>query len=422
MLILITQIFAVSATSNEEWTRQYVGTNKERAEALIQCSDGGYLIAGQTDNIDSGRRQLWLLKTDAQGNAEWNKTYGTAGSASTSCVIQTSDGGYVLAGTVNSAAEVIKTDAAGNMEWNRTFEKNTDANWIIKTSDDGYALAGTLRTNVMKGNVIYDFSDTFWLVKLDASGGTSWSKTYPEAEAGAASAVVEAKDGGYAMVGTTENMDFLLVKIDTQGGFEWSKPYSKPDKDSGQSILQDPDGCYVMSGLMWNRSIGGGGIGLVKTNSAGDLLWMKNFPVSGWTSSMVRGNDDSYILCSGMLDNIDREGNLLWSQNISKDATSDQAYAAATDLVAQTSDGGYVVAGTIQTSPTDSEDVTSYVWLGKIDAEGNPATFIPEFPAVAVVGFAVWVCLVAVVFKKHGKPQTPNNNSCICSLRITQTL
>jgi hypothetical protein len=159
------------------------------------------------------------------------------------------------------------------------------------------------------------------------------------------------------------------------------------DSDGNLRLLWDD----VEPQHRWRRSI-------VKTVSKGNLLWMKNFPSSGLDSSMIRGNDDSYILCCGMLNKIDREGNLLWSQNVTIDVPTG-LYAPPTTLVAQTSDGGYAVAGTVQSIPSNPQDMTSYVWLGKIDAEGNPAKFVPEFPVGAALGFAVWVFLVAVVFK-----------------------
>ncbi|MCW4028516.1 MAG: hypothetical protein NWE92_02565 [Candidatus Bathyarchaeota archaeon] len=398
---MITQMVTVSAIPTEEWTREYVGTNTERAEALIQCSDGGYLIAGEKKISASSGLQFWLLKTDALGNGEWNKTYGTAGASFASCVIQTSDGGYILAGTANSCAEIIKTDSLGNVEWNRTYEKDTVANWIIQTSDGGYAVAGAKQTKSVSGNIIWNVTDTCWFAKLDSSGAMSWSKTYPGAGLGSSSGVVQAMNGGYAMVGTTENMDFLLIKIDSHGELKWSKNYGTQDKDGGSSILQDPDGSYVMAGLMWNRSTTGG-VGLVKTDSEGNLLWLKNFPGSGTPSMMTRANDGDYILCSGMLDKIDTKGNLIWSQNVSLEVPSEY-YAVPTGLVTQTDDGGYAVTGTVQNKPANPADMTFYVWLGKIDAEGNPAKFVPEFPVVAALGFAVWVFLVAVIFKITGK-------------------
>ncbi len=193
---------------------------------------------------------------------DWNKTYGSIGSAIGRCVIQTSDGGYAIAGTVNGVAEVVKINSVGNIQWDRTFGEATFANSIIQSSDDGYVLADST------GGSGPSLGDNFWLVKIDSSGGILWSKTY-----------------------------------------------GSEDMDAGYSIVQNTDGSFVMAGLLWNRTTFADstsvGVGLVKADSAGNQLWLKNYPGFGSPSSMTRGSDGSYILCSSMLDKIDAIGNLL---------------------------------------------------------------------------------------------------------------
>ena len=138
-------------------------------------------------------------------------------------------------------------------------------------------------------------SDICCLVKVDASGNIVWSHSYSQAGIGAASSLILTSDGGYALVGTTQNEDFLLVKTDDKGNFKWSKTYGSQDKDGGSSIIQNIDGSYVMAGLMWNRSTYGG-VGLVKVDSAGNLLWLRNYPSTGIHSTMVGASDGGYVL------------------------------------------------------------------------------------------------------------------------------
>ena len=275
------------------------------------------------------------MKTDTQGNQQWNKTYGTVGSARGLSVIQTDDNGFAVSGIANSNADLIKIDSSGNMVWNKSYTQLTSANAIIKTADGGYALAGST------GEEWKSSGNPCGLVKVDAMGNIVWSKSYSQAGDGAASSLVQTSDGGYALVGTTQDSDFLLVKVDSNGKFEWSKTYGSQDKDGSYSIIQDPDGSLVMAGLMWNRSTYGG-VGLVKVDSAGNLLWLKNYPSIGSACTLVHASDGSYILCSGMLDKIGVDGTLLWSRNVTYDgAVGELSYAVSTSLLTATSDGGY---------------------------------------------------------------------------------
>jgi hypothetical protein len=386
---------ATSANPPGNWIHAYAATNKDRAESIIQASDGSYVIVGETNVTDNGWLAAWVLKTDAQGNQQWNKTYGSSG-AQGRCVIPTNDGGFAICGVAYSNAYLIKIDASGNMVWNQSYNQITAAYAIIKTTDGGYALAGSTGTG-RPGD------SPCGLLKVDSSGNVVWSKSYPQAGNGGASSLVQTSDGGYALVGTTQNIDFLLVKVDSKGTFEWSKTYGSQDEDAGYSILQDPDGSYVMAGLMWNRTTFGG-IGLVKADSAGNLLWLRNYPSVGNPSTMVHASDGSYILCCGFLDKIGTDGTLIWSRNVTYDGViGDHQYAASTCLVTATSDEGYAVASTIQSTPANPQDMTSYVWLGKLDSQGNKTMFVPEFPIIAIPTVAIAISLFAVVLRKRWK-------------------
>jgi len=109
-----------------EWIRTYGGTAWEVARSVIQVSDGGYILAGQTESFGAGGRDFWLVKTDADGNMEWNKTYGGTGSDLAFSVVD-SDGSYALAGRTNSFGAgtadfwLVKVDSSGNHEWNKNI-------------------------------------------------------------------------------------------------------------------------------------------------------------------------------------------------------------------------------------------------------------------------------------------------------------
>ena len=133
-----------------EWNKTYGGANSEVARSVIQTSDGGYLLAGQTQSFGAGGTDFWLVKTDSMGNMEWNKTYGGTKNDIAFSVVETSDGGYVLTGRTNSFGLgiadfwLIKVDSSGDHQWNKTYGGTgvDAARCVVQTSDGGYILAG----------------------------------------------------------------------------------------------------------------------------------------------------------------------------------------------------------------------------------------------------------------------------------------
>lgn len=157
---------------NMEWNHTYGGTWHDEAFSLVEASDGGYALAGSTQLTNS--TDFWLVKTDEFGNMEWNHTYGGPGEdvEIARALVEASDGGYVLTGTAESVGDsvvdsfwLVKTDAAGNMEWNQTKEKTgyEMAYSLIATSDGGYAMAGSTYSPSTGDS-------DFWLVKTDEFG------------------------------------------------------------------------------------------------------------------------------------------------------------------------------------------------------------------------------------------------------------
>ncbi|MDG6223124.1 MAG: hypothetical protein QCH99_07690 [Candidatus Bathyarchaeota archaeon] len=124
--ILILVLFSFSlissvAASSLMWNQTYGGTNPDKAYSLVETSDGGYAIAGYTTSFGAGNSDFWLIKTDIHGNVEWNQTYGGAEAEYAQSLVETSDGGYAIAGYTtsfgagNSDFWLIKTDEMGNV-------------------------------------------------------------------------------------------------------------------------------------------------------------------------------------------------------------------------------------------------------------------------------------------------------------------
>ena len=175
---------------------------KDQAYSVVQTSDMGFAIAVETTSFGVGGWDFMLVKTDMNGNLQWNKTYGGAGTDYVNSIISTTDGGYLMVGQTNSWGaggydlDVIKTDSLGNMQWNKTYggAGNDKAYGAIRTNDGGYAITGNTDSY---GAGLVDY----WLVKLDSSGIMQWNKTYGGTNGDAAFSLVQTSDGGYAVTG-----------------------------------------------------------------------------------------------------------------------------------------------------------------------------------------------------------------------------
>lgn len=225
-----------------QWNVTFGGKKDDGALAVIQTSDGGFAAAGFTSSFGAGQSDMWLVKTDADGRMQWNMTYGGSGNDSANSLLQTSDGGYLLVGYTNSGVQsqaslVVKTDASGNMEWQKTLPGN-DATSVVETDDGNYALA-------------VQYPDSFGLVIIDSSGNILLNQTYPApADQAYAQAIALGVDGGYAIAGWTTHSstgvnDTWLVKTDDAGQEQWNRTYPGL---AGFALIKTDEGGYALTG------------------------------------------------------------------------------------------------------------------------------------------------------------------------------
>jgi hypothetical protein len=265
------------SSGNMEWNRTYGGTDGDYAFSLVETSDGGYTIAGYTRSYGAGRDDFWLIKVDSSGNAEWNQTYGGWDDEGTISLVQTSDGGYALAGMTESFGHgsdrddfwFVKTDSSGNMEWNQTYGGTIREYGfcLVQTSDGGYAFAGTT-CSFGAGN------HDSWLVKTDAFGNMEWNQTYGGADADGSSSMIHTTDGGYVLAGSTNSFgageyDFWLIKTDEAGNMQWNRTYGGAGSDIASSLIETSDGGYAIAGYTYSVGAGNSDAWLVKTDEQG---------------------------------------------------------------------------------------------------------------------------------------------------------
>jgi hypothetical protein len=209
----------------EEWNRTYGGISVDVARSVVQTNDGGYALAGQYWSFATPV-YMWLVKTDSTGVMEWNAPFGGADWSEAYSVVQTSDGGFALAGYTRNLGAVgedwwlVKTDSTGVEEWNKTYGGGSRdvAFSLVQTSDGGYALAGQ---SWSFATPVY-----MWLVKTNSTGDMEWNKEFGTAYWSEAFSVVQTRDGGYAVAGYTRmeelgQQDFWLVRIGVEFGLAW---------------------------------------------------------------------------------------------------------------------------------------------------------------------------------------------------------
>jgi hypothetical protein len=330
----------------QAWNRTYGGADYDHARSVVQTVDGGYAIAGDTYSFGAGLSDFWLVTTDSYGNMVWNRTYGGTEFDVANALLQTTDGGYAIAGRTDSfgAADfwLVKTDSVGNALWNKTYggANIEEAFGLVQTSDGGYALAGITHSY---GAGSFDF----WLVKTDADGNLMWDRTYGGAGLDYAYSLVQTVDGGYALAGQTDpfgtgDQNFWLVKTDAEGNEMWNRTYGG---GHAHALIQTGDGGYALAGTTGHAY-------LVKTDSYGNMVWNRTYEGTyvDAAAALVQTIDGGYALAGHIVSSgaepadfwlvkTDADGDEVWNR------TYGEAFGAEALALVQTIDGGYALAG-----------------------------------------------------------------------------
>ena len=272
-------MYLVKADANGEklWDKYFGGERWEEGFSVKETTDGGLILFGATFSTGAGEWDMYLVKTDKDGNEEWSKTYGDVKYDKGASVAQTTDGGYILFGKTNSfGAEgwdmyLVKTDKDGNKEWEQFYGGSADdiGTSVAQTSDGGYVIFGY---SMSFGRRDWDMA----MYKTDSKGEVLWEKSFGGTGREEGYSVKQTSDGGYILCGLTDSLgagsyDMYLIKTDSSGNNVWERVLGGINSEYGYSVKQTSDGGYILFGYNDPAQTGTGFLFLVKTDANGDV-------------------------------------------------------------------------------------------------------------------------------------------------------
>jgi len=313
-------VFLLKINSNGDtlWTRTFGGSSTDVGWSVDATTDRGFIIAGETQSFGYGGSDIYVIRTDSVGNILWSRTFGGTRDDAGRAIKQTSDGGYIIAGHINDSAGVggsvfvLRLSPQGDSLWSRAImpQGSSKAFSVVQTLDGGYVVAGSVVFGLPVG----------YIVRLNQSGDSLWSRTISGGDGASLSEVQLTSDGGFVTVGSSAFPYWYLTvtKWTSQGTMQWSRlypsPLSPPSDARGRGIKQLADGGYIVCGIA-STFTPTSKVFVLRLTSQGDTLWTKVFGtgnlnhgnsivapqtteylIAGSTTSFGSGGFDVYVL------------------------------------------------------------------------------------------------------------------------------
>jgi hypothetical protein len=353
------------------WTKTFGGPLADVGNSVKQTRDGGFIIAATTSSFGAGGQDIWLIKTDENGDTLWTKTFGGTGNDRAANVVQTNDNGFAVFGTTNSFGNggddflLWKTDSLGHTEWNKTFGSisNERAYEGHQTSDSGYVIVGdSLGSN-----------NKAWIIKTDKDGNFIWGSTVGSSNYGThfhGNSIQQLDDGGYALCGIERYIfggsyafEYFFSRISSVGNIIISRYYGVFAYALGVIVKKLSDGNLILGGTVIMPFIGSLDEPLIlKTDQYGNVIWEEIILGSQYPAvltSIEPTNDNGFIFTiygpNISLLKCYQSGILAW-EKIVGGPQDDQAYS-----INLTSDSGYIVTGYTKSFGAGNSDI----WLLK---------------------------------------------------------
>ena len=306
----------LDAAGSQEWDTPLGGVANDVGEAVIQTSDGGYLVAGNFNIGSTYTKEGLLIKVDADGQEQWQQTYGGSGEDEFMGVVECAAGGYAMAGHTNSFGGghkgwIVRVDAAGDLQWQRfvSLAGHGDDHFtgLVETPAGDLVASGYSGD----GNTFPSFNAN--ITALDATGTQLWSRTFDASNYDRAYAISGAPDGGFALAGKSLSM-MTIWHTDASGNMLWVQHFGTITGGDGYAVMPTSDGGYLLGGHNYDYDLEGQ-LYLAKVDARGNALWERryggpgseacralaetpegNYALAGITNSFGNGDDDLLLL------------------------------------------------------------------------------------------------------------------------------
>lgn len=326
-----------------EWQKSFGGSGMDFMQSVQLTADGGFILAGVSNSPKSEQKKhdnrggddLWIIKLDAKGNEQWQRTIGGNGQEQVAAIRRTKDGGYIVGGSSSSGKSedktednygdmdywVIKLTSNGNIEWQKTYGgKNLDQLKTVEQTADGGYIIGGYSNSPASGNKLNDNIGTgdYWILKTDKNGAIEWQRTLGADGDDNLTALIQCKMGGYLLGGSSNSnashdksksngkgTDFWVVRLDADGQTIWQETYNYGNTDLLTSIIENDDHTFLIGGYA-HTEVGEGKKDkkdindyiAVKINDKGEELWNKTVGSDGEDilNRLIETRDGGFLL------------------------------------------------------------------------------------------------------------------------------
>jgi uncharacterized delta-60 repeat protein len=271
-------VVKLNADGTIAWQKTYGdgGDTVDVGKVIQQTSDGGFILAGRTASFGAGNDDFWILKLNGSGAISWENTYGGSAFDEPNAIQETADGGFIVTGRTYSYGEglfdtwVLKLNADGTVDWEKTYgESSNDVAYDIQETADG-------------GFIVVGYTDSFGagagdilLLKLNGDGTVAWQKTYGGTALDYAVSIEETTDTGFVMAGRTQSFgagdnDLWVLKLNNSGTIVWQRAFGGAASDVGLSVEQVGGG-FVVVGATESFGESGPNLWVSRLNSNGEI-------------------------------------------------------------------------------------------------------------------------------------------------------